>query len=400
MSFNVALTGLNAVNEQLNTISNNIANAGTTGFKSSRTEFGSIYADSQSMGVEVVGTTQSISQNGSLVTTGRTLDLAIAGSGFYITRSLAGEVSYTRAGVFSANKDNFIVNANDQRLQGYPVDDNGNLLVGVMGDIQLQSANLPARATDSLEFVTNLDANEQEPTVVPFDPNDVNTYNATYTTKVYDSLGKEHSLTQYFVKTDTATNSWAAHYFSDGVDVTPGGVPQVVQFASDGSLAAPVGPITLGFPITGANPMSISLDYSRSSQYGSDFVVTSNRASGYAAGEQTGLSIEKDGMIYANYSNGQRMLQGQVALASFVNPEGLRAVDGTAWQETAESGQVLVGVPGRGAFGELVAGALENSNVDLTEQLVGLMEGQRNYQANTRVLTTNKELIQSLFNSI
>jgi flagellar hook protein FlgE len=397
MSFNVALTGLNAVNEQLNTISNNIANAGTTGFKSSRTEFGSIYADSQAMGVEVLGTTQSISQNGSLVTTGRTLDLAIAGSGFYITRTPSGEVSYTRAGVFNANKDNLIVNASGQRLQGYTVDAAGNLLVGVMGDMQLQSANLPAKATDSLDFVMNLDSNQQPP-VLPFDASDVNTYNSTYTTKVFDSQGKEHTLTQYFVK--TAPNNWNAYYFADGVNVTPATGPQPISFTTGGALAAPTNPVNVSFNLVGVDPMNVAVNYSNSSQYGSDFVVTSNRASGYAAGEQTGLSVEKDGMVYANYSNGQRMLQGQVALANFANPGGLRSVDGTAWQETAESGQVLVGIPGAGAFGELVGGALENSNVDLTEQLVGLMEGQRNYQANTRVLTTNKELIQSLFGAI
>src|SRR5690606_4687966 len=155
----------------------------------------------------------------------------------------------------------------------------------------------------------------------------------------------------------------------DGVDVTPGGGPQPITFTTGGALDTPAAPVTVSFNLVGVDPMNVAINYSNSSQYGSDFVVTGNRASGYAAGEQTGLSVEKDGMVYANYSNGQRMLQGQVALANFVNPGGLRSVDGTAWQETAESGQVLVGVPGQGAFGELIAGALENSNVDLTEQL-------------------------------
>jgi flagellar hook protein FlgE len=395
MSFNIAMTGLSAVNEQLNTISNNIANAGTTGFKSSRTEFGSIYADSQAMGVEVLATTQSISQGGSLVTTGRSLDLAISGGGFFVTRGSNGDVSYTRAGVFGADKDNYIVSASGQKLQGYPVDAAGNLQVGAMGDLQLQNANLPARATDSLKFVMNLDSNQSVPTAAPFDPADVNTYNATYTTKVFDSQGKEHTLTQYFVK--TADNSWEAHYYADGAAVAG---PQALTFGTNGSLTAPVGPVTVGFPLPGVDPMNIAIDYSNSSQYGSDFVVTNNRASGYAAGEQTGLSVEKDGMVYANYSNGQRMLQGQVALANFANAGGLKNVSGTAWVETAESGAALIGVPGVGPFGALVAGSLENSNVDLTQQLVGLMEGQRNYQANTKVLTTNKELTQVLFGAI
>ncbi|WP_275546595.1 flagellar hook protein FlgE [Pseudomonas sp. Marseille-Q0931] len=395
MSFNIAMTGLSAVNEQLNTISHNIANAGTTGFKSSRTEFGSIYADSQAMGVEVLATTQSISQGGSLVTTGRSLDLAISGGGFFVTRGGNGDVSYTRAGVFGADKDNNIVNAAGQTLQGYPVDAAGNLLVGAMGDLQLRNANLPARATDSLAFVMNLDSNQTVPATAPFDPADVNTYNSTYTTKVFDSQGKEHTLTQYFVK--TGDNSWEAHYYAGGTAV---GAPQALTFGTNGTLTAPAGPVNVGFALPGVDPMAIAIDYSNSSQYGSDFVVTTNRASGYAAGEQTGLSVEKDGMVYANYSNGQRMLQGQVALATFANAGGLKNISGTAWVETADSGAALIGVPGVGPFGALVAGSLENSNVDLTQQLVGLMEGQRNYQANTKVLTTNKELTQVLFGAI
>lgn len=396
MSFNIALTGLSAVTEQLNTISNNIANVGTTGFKSSRTEFGSVYADSQAMGVEVLGLTQSITQGGSLVSTGRSLDLAISGGGFFVTRNATGDLSYTRAGVFGADKDNIIVNAAGQRLQGYPVDAAGNLQVGNVGDLQLQSANLPAKASDSLAFVMNLDSNEAVPTVAVFDPADANSFNSTYTTKVFDSQGKEHTLTQYFVK--TADNNWDAHYYSDGVAV---GAPQALTFGTNGALATPIGPATLNYALgAGVDPMSISLDYSGSSQYGSDFVVTTNRASGYSAGEQTGLAVEKDGMVYANYSNGQRMLQGQVALASFVNAGGLKNENGTAWSETSESGAALIGAPGVGALGVLSAGALENSNVDLTQQLVGLMEGQRNYQANTKVLSTNKELTQVLFSAI
>lgn len=212
---------------------------------------------------------------------------------------------------------------------------------------------------------------------------------------MFDSQGKEHTLTQYFVK--TGANTWDAHYYQGNTAV---GGPQALTFGTNGTLTAPVGPVNVGFALPGVDPMNIAIDYSNSSQYGSDFVVTSNRASGYAAGEQTGLAVEKDGMVYANYSNGQRMLQGQVALATFANAGGLKNISGTAWVETADSGAALIGVPGVGPFGELVAGSLENSNVDLTQQLVGLMEGQRNYQANTKVLTTNKELTQVLFGAI
>ncbi|MHA3886344.1 flagellar basal body protein FlaE [Pseudomonas sp. JL972] len=395
MSFNIALTGLSAVNEQLNTIGNNIANSGTVGFKSSRTDFGSLYAETQAMGVEVIGTTQSISQGGALTTTNRTLDLAISGGGFFVTRASNGDVAYTRAGIFGTDKDSYITNSLGQRLQGYPADATGNLQTGTVSDLQLRSGGLPARATDALSFVANLDANGEVP-VVAFDPLVADSYNSTYTTKLFDSQGKEHTLTQYFVK--TADNNWDAHYYIDGASL---GAAQPLSFDSAGVLAAPIGTVTLNAALTGGvAPLAIDLDYTGSSQYGSEFSVTSNRATGYAAGEQTGMAVEKDGRVYASYSNGERLLQGQVVLASFVNAEGLKNISGTAWNETAASGAAMLGAPGVGQYGTLASGALESSNVDLTQQLVGLMEGQRNYQANTQVISTNKELTQVLFNAL
>lgn|SRR5690554_6266492 len=419
MSFNIALTGLSAVNEKLDAVSNNIANAGTTGFKSSRAEFGSIYADSQAMGVEVLGLTQSISQGGSLVTTGRNLDLAISGGGFYINRASNGDVSYSRAGVFGTDTNNNLVNASGQFLQGYPVDAQNNLQVGTVTNLKLQTTNIPAQATDKLDFVLNLDANQQVPAGTPFDPADIDTYNSTYTTKVFDSQGKEHTLTQYFVK--NADNDWTAHYYVDGTAVVDGAVPvtQALTFNANGHMTSPydyagalagnpaaLPPVVITAPLAGGvNPLSIELNYGGdtiggSTQFGSDFVVNRNDPSGYAAGEQTGLAVEKDGKVYATYSNGERMLQGQVVLANFANLDGLKNVNGTSWVETTESGQPLIGVAGTGQYGVLNAGALESSNVDLTQQLVELMEGQRNYQANTKVLSSDKEMTQVLFNAI
>lgn len=401
MSFNIALTGLNAVNDQLDAVSNNIANAGTTGFKSSRADFGSVYSQSQAMGVETLGLTQSISQGGSLTSTGRTLDLAISGGGFFVTRGSNGASNYTRAGVFGTDKDNFLVSASGQKLQGYGVDANNNLQVGTVSDLQLQTANLPAKATDSLSFVANLDANEGLPVTATFDPSDVSSYNSTYTSKVFDSLGKEHTLTQYFVKTDSNAGTWDVHYYLDGAAVMAGGAAQtqVLDFSSSGALEAAANPV-LNVNVPGADALNITFDYSGTSQYGSSFVVTTNNASGYSAGEQTGIAVEKDGKVYANYSNGQRMLQGQLILATFINPEGLRNENGTVWSETSESGAPLVGIPGVGTFGSLSSGSLESSNVDLTAQLVDLMTGQRNYQANTKVISADKEMTQVLFNAI
>ena len=401
MSFNIALTGLSAVNQQLNTIGNNIANSGTVGFKSSRTDFGSLYAESQAMGVEVTGTTQSISQGGALTTTNRSLDLAISGGGFFVTRASNGDVSYTRAGVFGTDKDSFLTNSLGQRLQGYPADATGNLQTGTVSDLQLKSGGLPAKATDALSFVANLDANQEVPAATPFNTGDANSYNSTYTTKLFDSQGKEHTLTQYFVK--IGDNEWNAHYYVDGAPLESAGAPHVetLNFSDTGQLGGGVGMVDLRADLGGGvADLNIQLDYTGTSQYGSEFSVTGNRATGYAAGEQTGMSVEKDGRVYASYSNGERLLQGQVVLASFVNAEGLKNISGTAWTETAASGAAMLGSPGVGQYGSLASGALESSNVDLTQQLVGLMEGQRNYQANTQVISTNKELTQVLFNAI
>lgn len=434
MSFNIALTGLSAVNEQLGSISNNIANSGTTGFKSSRTEFGSIYADSQAMGVEVLRETQSISTGGSLVSTGRELDLAISGGGFFITRSSSGEVSYTRAGVFGTDTNNYLVNASGQRLQGYPVDANNNLQAGALGDLRLQGGNIAAKATENLSFVFNLNASEPLPAQSVFDPSKADSYNSTYTSKVFDSQGNEHTLTQYFVK--TSANNWDAYYYVDGKAATevngqaPTGTPAVpnpvaLTFNSAGQMTSPYdyAGVLANDPLNppnhapvsvradslllggGVTDLAINMNYggsdiAGSTQYGSEYVVNTNSPDGYSSGEQIGLAVEKDGKVYATYSNGQRKLQGQVSLANFVNLDGLRNISGTSWVETSESGQPLIGVAGVGSFGALASGSLENSNVDLTTQLVSLMESQRNYQANTKVLSTNKELTQVLFGAI
>lgn len=394
MSFNIALTGLNAVSEQLNTISNNIANVGTVGFKSSRTEFGSLYSGTQAMGVGVLGLTQSMSVGGSHVATGNELNMAISGGGFFVTRSAAGDVSYTRAGAFGKDRDNFLVDAAGQYLQGYPVDAAGNLMVGTVGDLRLQSANLPAKATDGVDFIANLDDNH-DPITAPFDPDNIDTYTDSQTTPIFDSKGKQHSLTQYFVK--TAANEWQVHYYVDKVSV---GGPEQLTFDNSGGLVTPLAPVDISFALAGAEQMNIAINYTRSTQNASDFVVTTNDPTGYAAGENTGVKIEADGKVYATYSNGERLLQGQVVMATFANMNGLKNEDATRWSATGESGNPLIGTPGTGLLGDLKAGALENSNVDMTQQLVGLMEGQRNYQANSKVLSTDKELTQVLFNAI
>ncbi|WP_330983789.1 MULTISPECIES: flagellar hook protein FlgE [Enterobacterales] len=400
MSYEIAATGLNAVDEQLDGISNNIANSGTVGYKSETTQFSAMYAGAQAMGVSVAGTAQSISRGGSMLSTGNTLDLAINNDGFFIMCDSAGNITYTRAGSFVTDKDGYIVNASGDYLQGYPVDDSGTLQTGAVTNIQIKTGSIPAQASDSMTFTANLNASDEsiDRTTTPFDPTDVNSYTDSYTTIVYDSLGNEHSVSQYFTK--TGDNTWEVQYTFDG-ELQDSAPAITLTFDPDsGKLVSPTGPQTLTFETGEAAPISMTVDYSDCTQYGSDFSVTTNSANGYASAEQNGIQVDDDGKVYATYSNGERMLQGQIVLATFPDENGLQAVSGTSWVQTGESGAPVIGVPGSGSCGTLSSGMLESSNVDITTELVDLMTAQRNYEANTKVISTSTQLDQALFQAM
>ncbi|UUM32289.1 flagellar hook protein FlgE [Vibrio japonicus] len=415
MSFNIALSGLDATNTELNTISHNIANASTYGFKEARTEFAAVYNGMQPGGVEVASISQNFDKNGSVSGTGRAMDLAINGSGFFVTKDNMGQMLYTRSGVFGTDKNNVVVSNSGAKLQGYSVDGNNNLMTGAVGDIKVSTSSLAAKATTTLDFVANFDASTSainlvpagdpqldpmdpsyDATAVAFDPNDPKSFNSSYTTKVYDSLGNSHTATQYFTK--TADNTWQVNVQVDGGSTPVTSIP--VTFNSDGTLGSPTGTYNVSFPAAGANPMSIDISLDGSTQFGAAFGVSTNNPNGYTSGELAGVRVENNGMVYATYTNGQSQLQGQVVLADFANPQGLSNVTGTAWTQSFSSGAPIMGVPGTGTLGDLTPGALEGSNVDLTNELVALMTAQRNYQANAKTISTNDKLTQALFNAV
>ncbi|MGR5137974.1 flagellar hook protein FlgE [Vibrio jasicida] len=399
MSFNIALSGLDATNTELNTISHNIANASTYGFKGGRTEFAAVYNGMQPGGVEVASISQNFDKNGSVTGTGRAMDLAINGSGFFVTKDHMGQMLYTRAGVFGTDKNNFVTANNGAKLQGYSADNNANLQTGSVGDIKVSTSSLNAKATDNLDFVANFDASATavDQAVYSFDSSDPNSFNSSYTTKVYDSLGNSHTVTQYFTK--TSDNEWQVNVEVDGAPTTPA-TAQTVQFNTDGTLASPTGSFNVAFPAAGANAMSIDISLNGSTQFGAAFGVSTNNPNGYTSGELAGVRVEDNGMVYATYTNGQSQLQGQVVLADFANAQGLSKVSGTAWTQSFSSGAPIMGVPGTGTLGDLTPGALEGSNVDLTSELVALMTAQRNYQANAKTISTNDKLTQALFNAV
>ncbi|MBS0348454.1 MAG: flagellar hook-basal body complex protein [Proteobacteria bacterium] len=394
MSFEIALSGINAVNTQLDTISNNIANSATYGFKSSRANFSSVYAGTQSTGATVSSQTQSIGVGGGVQSTGRSMDAAILGRGFFVSKDISGQSVYSRVGVFSVNKDGYVVDGSGRHVQGYAALA-GSTTLGAMGDLKVPAGQVAAKATDKLEYVANMSADWSVP-ALPFDATDPQTFNSSMVSVVYDSLGAQHSVTQYFVK--TGTNEVTVHY---GFDATVLPATTALQFNVSGQLTAPVAPVALalGTP-TGADALAVNINYSGSTLFAGEATTSANAANGYASGSLSSVQIADDGGIMVQYSNGQKQRAGTIALATFPDEGALTPAGGTSWIMSNDSGTPLFFTPGSGLAGKLTASALEQSNVELTGELVNLMTAQRNYQANTKVITAQSQMMQNLMQAI
>nr|WP_075496702.1 flagellar hook protein FlgE [Moritella viscosa]SHN97878.1 Flagellar hook protein [Moritella viscosa] len=399
MSYSIGLSGLRSTNEQLDVISQNIANVNTAGFKSGRAEFSAVYSGGSAGGVEVAAVSSNFDRDGDVVNTGRSMDLAISGRGFFVLNN-GGETSYTRAGSFVRNASNYIENSGGARLQGYPVDANGALLSGVVSDLKVGTGTLPVKASSNVEFAANLKADASAPTTA-FDPANIqpDMYNYSQSGKVYDSLGTEHVLTQYFVKSaGPATNEWTAHYFIDGEQAGTTAT-KTLNFDTSGKMISPINAVELSKVIRGAEPLNIKMSMTNMSQNAASFSLSRNETNGYGAGDLKTIRIDDDGSLYGVYTNGQDKLQGKVILADFANPNGLRQGDNTAWSQSFASGAPNIGLPSSGTLGALTSGAYEGSNVDLTGELVSLMTAQRNYQANSKTISAAEKMTQVLFNA-
>lgn len=405
MSFRIALSGLNAASSDLDVISNNIANVSTTGFKKSRTEFADIFSSASigavstaiGSGVNVSKVDQQFSQ-GNIAFTDNGLDLAISGQGFF-RLSDNGSTVFSRAGSFGIDRNGYVVNAQQQRLTAYLADTNGNI-TGALGDLQLNTADIAPKASTTVDVGVNLDATATTP-VAAFNATDPSTYNNSTSLTLYDSLGTSHLGTIYFRK--SAANTWDTYMYVDGAQATPSS-SGTLTFGADGSLATPAGgqvaynPLAIG---GGANSMSLTLDFSSASpstQFGSNFGVNALSQTGYASGRLNGIDIGDTGVILARFTNGQSQTLGQVALANFANPQGLRQLGDTTWAESFDSGVALVGQAGTASLGLIQSGATEGSNVDLTEQLVNMITAQRNFQANSQVIKTEDTITQTIIN--
>ncbi|MFL1907842.1 flagellar hook protein FlgE [Plesiomonas shigelloides] len=391
MSFNIGLSGLKSTSEQMNTISHNIANGSTAGFKSSRTEFQDVYSATfgggQANGVAVSNIRQSFA-TGSMTTTGRNADLAINGDGFFVVEN-NGQKFYTRAGIFDTRQDK-----NNPSMLNL-VSPDGSLLLGKGGQpITIDQADQAPKASTKGSLGLNLDSGAPViDAAKPFDINDPATYNSTSTVKVYDKLGNEHQVTQYYRK--TADGHWDMHVAMDNTEIPA--AKQSLEFDGTGKLTkpSPANP-TINLP----NGQDIALDMSAMTQYGGGFSINSVSSDGYAAGKFANWSFESDGTVVARYTNGEKVSQGQLQLARFTNNEGLQPAGGNRWTETFASGQAMTGVAGEGQLGGILTGRYENSNVNITDEMVGLMGAQSSYQANAKSIQVANEMTKILFNSL
>jgi flagellar hook protein FlgE len=400
-TFSIALSGLTASNSALDITSNNIANSNTIGFKSSDAEFADVYSSgavnlnnsTAGEGVRLVTAAQQFTQ-GNVSTTSGALDLAISGNGFFTLNGPNGNV-FTRNGQFSEDANGNVVSATGQFLQVYPPLANGGFNTGALQNLNLNTAQSAPVQTTTGNVILNLPSNAAVPTQAPFNPANSNTYTQSTSTTVYDSLGNSFPATFYFSQTATP-DQWSVNLTINGTVV---GAPQTLTFSNTGAQTLPAnGTLTFaGFaPPDGAKAMTVGFDFGKTTQYGTQFGVTSITQNGYTTGQLSTVSIDPSGVVSAVYTNGRSTQLGQLAIANFPNPQGLQQLGNTNWAQTFTSGTVVQGTANSAGFGSVQSGALESSNVDLTTELVNMITQQRAFQANAQVITTADQMSQTV----
>ncbi|WP_421548515.1 flagellar hook protein FlgE [Pseudomonas sp. QD4] len=440
MSFNIGLSGLYAANKQLDVTGNNIANVATTGFKSSRAEFADVYSATKlgsgskviGNGVRLANVSQQFNQ-GDVNNTGNVLDMGIQGQGFFVL-SNNGSLTYTRAGTFKTDKEGYVTNSDGTaRLQGYGVDANGKIINGVLTDLRIDTSNLAPKATTSVSSTINLNSTSDpiDDTIVgnKFDPTLSATFTKQFSTPIFDTQGNEHRMDQYMVK--TGANTWKTYTLIDGRNLdgslptkdgsTTDPVASTITFDTSSKLVQVSTPnpadatkpiISNDLKLTGWVPGTVtngvwksngassggtvSVSLANTTQFNADTARSIPAQDGYATGQITNLTIDGSGVLLANFSNNQTKPIGQISLASFTNEQGLQPVGGTSWKETFASGIPGYDAPQTGTLGSVVSNSLEESNVNLTNELVELIKAQSNYQANAKTISTQSTIMQTI----
>ncbi len=418
MSFESIVTGIRAASFNLEVIGNNVSNAGTVAFKQSRANFAGVIQQAllgsgsgPETGVAINGTTHAFSQGGIKVTE-NPLDLAINGNGFLTLRDASNNTFYSRAGDLDLDADGFLVSKSGYQVQAFLPAANGTIS-DVVGSLRVSDVSGPPAATANVSIGANLDSRALVPsvawpaTVSATTPVTTGMYNSSTTTTIFDSLGNQHKLDVYFIK-GAAANTWKVRAVINGT--TELGTGTDVTFTANGEIQNPTGTPTPPptFPVTfpswtpsapaGAAAQVIKLDFEPLTQFSGRFAVSNLVQDGYTTGQLTGLKVDKEGIVKAQLSNGQSVLLGQVALAKFRNNTALEPAGSNLWSASPASGVPQLGTPGSDGMGLVESGALEESNVDVTEQLVEMITAQRNFQASVKALQTQDTITQTVIN--
>ena len=399
MAFNTSISGLQAAQKDMGVISNNIANVGTTGFKRSDSLFAELYTASlggartqPGSGVTLERIRSDFGQGGFEFTSSQ-LDLAIDGNGLFVLQN-GSETLYTRAGAFRLDNDGFVVTESGANLQGYGADDNGQINTA-LGNLQITNALLAQKPTEEITFTGNLDSRATAPTTAPFDATNPETYNFTSTTTVYDSAGVAHQVTLYFAKDATVANQYNVTVSID--DVVQ---PETASLLFDNAGVLDSTSVTAlnlaSYTPANANAQAININFANITGYGANSATSGVTQDGYAAGQLAGFEFDRTGVAYATYTNGETRAVGQVVLATFTNPSGLQSAGKTNFAESSTSGVASIGTPESGARGLIRPSALESANVDLTVELLALIEAQRNFQSNAQAIQNANDASQAI----
>ena len=444
MAFQIDPSVLNAASLRLAVIGNNISNSGVTGFKGS--DFSDVLATSNPIGgangVRISGARQLFTQ-GSIQSSNNSMDMAINGQGFYrLYRPSDASFAYTRDGSFNLDKNGYVTTPAGDILTGYGIDASDKVSVGTLKELQIDTRNSAPKATQSavmnllldsrLTAIVDKQSTPLDPSAKAFTPSDASTYTSTTISTIYDQQGTSHTLQSYYVK--RSAGNWDVYTSMDGnpsnstpataangfTAVYPTINPQnaifpsaTLSFGQDGTLqsystwnsstknaanqVATQDTVNLQVTYTdsSANPQTFNLDITRTKQYASDFLA-STQQDGFPTGQFQGVSVDKDGTLSANYTSGQSRVVGQVILASFPSETSLAQDRNNQFIETAGSGAPVINQPGKGGAGQILGSSIETAGVDLTSEMIKLISAQRTYQANSEVVKRQDQIMQTI----
>lgn len=404
-SFGIPLSGLIASQAQLQSVSNNLANIDTVGYKDTTLAFSDVYAQSSTLngaddpvqtglGVTTAETSRDFS-TGATSDTGVASNMALSGNGFFVVDSASGTQSYTRAGDFTANNAGDLVTADGQYVMGYPA---VNGVVDTGAPLQTLQVGLgsvtPATATTNMSVTANLDSSATADTTSSFSTE----------LPVYDSLGTSHELSVNYTKTGTNTWSYSVNVPTADTGSTSTEVANgTFTFDSSGTLTSPTGSIKFSIPTLTDGAAPINIAWNLDSSTGTPTITQTDTASTTSAKTQNGqesgtllsYTVASDGTIEGAYSNSQTVAIGQVAVANFSNTEGLQAVGSNNYQATTGSGTALIGTANTGGRGTIQGGYVESSNVDTAAEFAKMIVAQQAYQANAKTVTTLDNISQT-----